>query len=100
MHVYIYVHTLYIRTNCIQIDTLLPVLLTYQRQVRDTGVASVSILPPSLPADPEREMRIYYSLVQPSAGGVARGTASRVLSGHGSWRVYTGPLELPVVVSG
>jgi len=67
--------------------------------VRDGGVATVSILPPSIPADPEGEMRIYYSLVQPSAGGAARGTASCVLSGHGSWRVYTGPLELPLVVS-
>ena len=34
--------------------------------------------------------------MQPSIGGVARGTASKTLGGHGSWRAYTGPLELPI----
>lgn len=33
---------------------------SFKQSVRDGGVATVTILPPSLPADPDGEMRIYY----------------------------------------
>ncbi len=61
----------------------------------DGKVALVTILPPADPVG-EGDFRIYYSLVAPQAGNIARGTASIPLTGQANWLVYTGVLELPL----